>query len=649
MKKILKNISRVLFSLLLIVSIFGTFNVLAEEVIFKITNISVKEKSDKVTVNDVSLSGGSIVNDIVFTDKDDYITYNITFKNNTSDKYKILSITDDNDSDYLDYTYDDLSNTELNAGDEKTFNLTITYKQETNNLTISDKAVSLTLTYEKEDGTTGSETITNPDNNATTGKVKESTKNITNPKTGDNVTTYIILGIISLVGLTITTVSKKHLSKSLMAIALVSSIALPLGVRADSDKFIIKFNNNIKDVDFKITYNANGGKFSDNSTTKVNSYADDEIIKISHTENIDDTGKKLFGVGEYWDNTNITGTDRVDKDNPDKLHVITIPGAEQITIDVYYSTNDHSTMYINEGIVYDVNSDEYDNAVYREYNGTGTEIFTVNGNEISNIKHETKVVQGDSVSFEFYSEATDNSAYGYYAIVSGSGIQSDGPYEEPTREGFIFKGWYDDPECTDGHEVDINSITSDKVVYAKWKDPNVLELGDDYCIGDECFYVLKKEDENHVTLISKQNIYTDDGPQQSQGDSWGGFVPPFVWNKTAYSNYPVDVYNTSSIKQHVDEYVDYLTNEYGVEVEGRLPNYDDLAYLGVDFDKLNEEESLANVPDWFKGNKFWTSYAVDEYNLYIIYHNKLATHDGSIYAHAGDTPFIRVVITLTLN
>ena len=81
MKKILKNISRVLFSLLLIVSIFGTFNVLAEEVIFKITNISVKENSSGVTVNDVSLSGGSITNDIVFTNKDDYITYNITFKN----------------------------------------------------------------------------------------------------------------------------------------------------------------------------------------------------------------------------------------------------------------------------------------------------------------------------------------------------------------------------------------------------------------------------------------------------------------------------------------------------------------------------------------------------------------------------------------
>ena len=76
MKKIVKNISRILCSLLLLFSIFSVVNVLASEVIFQITKIEVKEKSDKVTVNDVSLSGGSITNDIVFTDKDDYITYN---------------------------------------------------------------------------------------------------------------------------------------------------------------------------------------------------------------------------------------------------------------------------------------------------------------------------------------------------------------------------------------------------------------------------------------------------------------------------------------------------------------------------------------------------------------------------------------------
>ena len=276
MKKIIKNISRVLFSLLLIVSIFGAFNVLAEEVIFKITKIEVKEKSDLAKVNDVSLSGGSLINDIVFTDVNDYVKYDITIQNSSEDKYKILSITDDNDSPYLEYTYDDLSNVYINAGEEKTFNLTITYKQETSNITITDKAVSLILTYEKDDGTTGTETITNDDNNATTGEVKG--VETTNPKTGDNVTTYIILGIISLVGLAITTVSKKHLSKVLSVIALASAVVIPLGVKADSNKFLISFT--INKASLSQTYWDNGF----NIYYKINSLAGGRSNVIVLTE-----------------------------------------------------------------------------------------------------------------------------------------------------------------------------------------------------------------------------------------------------------------------------------------------------------------------------------------------------------------------------
>lgn len=240
MKEVINNISRLLCTLLLIFSMFSVVNVLASEVIFQITKIEVKEKSDKVTVNDVSLSGGTITNDIVFTDEDDYITYNITIKNNTEDDYTVKSISDNNTSTYLKYTYDDLSNVKIESGKEKTFNMTITYIQETTDLTISDQSVSLTLTYEKEDATTGTETITNP-------------------KTGDNITLYIILGLVSVTGLVITSSSKKHLSKSLMVVAVASLVLIPIGVKANSDKFIIKFNNTIKEKEYIVTFNTNGG------------------------------------------------------------------------------------------------------------------------------------------------------------------------------------------------------------------------------------------------------------------------------------------------------------------------------------------------------------------------------------------------------
>ena len=462
MKRVLKNISKVLFSLLLIFSIFGTINVLAEEVIFKITNISVNEKSSGVTVNDVSLSGETITNDVVFTDKDDYIKYEITLKNNTSDKYKILSVSDDNDSEYLDYTYDDLSNVELNGGDEKTFNLTITYKKETTNSNVTDKVVNLTLNYEKEDGTTGTTTITN--NNK-----------ITNPKTGDNIYKYIIMGAISLIGLGITLSSKKRLSKSLMVMGIASTLIIPFGVKANSNSFIIKFNNTIKNADYNVVFNANGGKFSDNSTLKTIPYrksAGPTGIKVSHTENVDDTGKKTEDYEEYWGNVNIVGTDRGDTDN---AHVVTLDGANQIIVDIYYNgeNTDYDWACVWEGSHpdYDCENDYSETINGEKLGGEQDGTYGVNGNELTNMGHKRYVIDGDSVTFGFVSDSSScGDGYGYYATVKAN-IEIDVMDTIPTPtidQDLVFNGWCSETVCNEGNKINPNEITENMTVYAYW-------------------------------------------------------------------------------------------------------------------------------------------------------------------------------------
>ncbi|MBE6157182.1 MAG: BspA family leucine-rich repeat surface protein [Firmicutes bacterium] len=250
MKKLFKNISMVLFSCLLVLSIFKTLNAVAEEVIFKITKIEVNEKSDGVIVNDVSVSNNKIKNDIIFSDIDEQITYNITINNNSNNDYIIKSISCDNNIDYLEYTYDDLSDVKIKSGEDKIFNLTIKYTSMSPGVNITNKPINLTLTYERTNGTTGTKKI------STNG----SEETITNPKTGDNVVKYIILGIISLTGLVVTTVSKKHLSKSLMLIGLFSIISIPFGVKAVGDKFIITLaTNNIANTSSKLI---NGSDFS---------------------------------------------------------------------------------------------------------------------------------------------------------------------------------------------------------------------------------------------------------------------------------------------------------------------------------------------------------------------------------------------------
>lgn len=648
MKKIIKNISRVIFSLLLIVSIFGAFSVYAADVIFQITGISVKEKSDKVTVNDVSLSGGSINNDIVFTEKDDYITYDITIKNVSDDDYTIKSITDDNDSEYLEYTYDNLANVKVNKGESKTFELTITYKQETSDLTITDKAVSLTLTYEKEDGTTGTETITNDDNNGTTtpddtnttGEVKGAT--ITNPKTGDNITIYIILGLVSLTGLVITTVSKKHLQKSLIVVALVSLVAIPLGVKADSESFKIVFKNNIQTSHYTITYNANGGKFDDNSVNNKISYSKSKTVvkKYSHTRNIDDNGIKLFGYGEDSGNNQAS-----------QPSVVTIDGASSITVDVYFNTVYDDSILVIEGShpdFYTYSESEFDNLTYHFFGGPIDETYNVNGNELVNVGHRKLVIDGNSVTLDFNSEGEDGS-YGYYAVITGEVTSSFGTYKEPTREGFIFKGWYDDPGCTDGHEVDINSINSDKVVYAKWKDPNVLELGDEYCIGDECFYYLRHQDSNHIVLYAKYPYNNTDNRQEIGHTGLAfEFANSSYWSGDSVE-YPIDVYNGDNyLKGYINNYVDYLKT-YNFNVEGRLLNYDDLVSIGVDFSKVDTSDSLANVPTWFTVDSTFTSVATSDYTLYRIQDGTLYDTSFSRYAMTGVLPTLKPVIVLEVD
>lgn len=470
MKNRMRIFSKFLFGLLLIFSLFSTINVLAEEVIFQITNISVKEKSSGVTVNDVSLSSGRLNNDIVFTDVNDYIKYNVTIKNNSSDVYTIKSISDDNNSEYLEYSYDDLTDVKVEAGSEKTFVLQIKYIQESTDSTVSNQSVSLTLTYEKVDGTTGTETITNDSNNGTS-----SSNSIANPKTGDNINLYVLFGIISIIGLCVTTVSRKHLNKSLMSIAILSMIAIPFGVNADSDSFIISIDNTIKNADYNVVFNSNGGKFSDNTTLKTIPYrksAGPTGIKVSHTENVDDTGKQLSEYEEYWGNANIVGTDRGDTG---KAHVITLDGANQIVVDIYYNGEDTSYDWacVWEGSHpdYDCENDYSDTINGDKLGGEQDGTYGVNGNELTNMGHKRYVIDGDSVTFGFVSDSSScGDGYGYYATVKAN-IEIDVMDTIPTPtidQDLVFNGWCTETVCNEGNKIDPNEITENMTVYAYW-------------------------------------------------------------------------------------------------------------------------------------------------------------------------------------
>ena len=165
----------------MIISVFGLISVNAEEKNIEVIDISIKDKSGTITVEEPTISAGMISSGIRFNEIGDFVTYELTLKNNESDKYKIISITDNNKNENIDIEYDYDDNY---IEKDKTAKVTIklTYKKKLiNQDKISLNDLSIKIDFEKEDGSSSQITI--------------------NPQTGDNILCYVGLFIISVLGL----------------------------------------------------------------------------------------------------------------------------------------------------------------------------------------------------------------------------------------------------------------------------------------------------------------------------------------------------------------------------------------------------------------------------------------------------------------
>ena len=143
------------------------------------------------------------------------------------------------------------------------------------------------------------------------------------------------------------------------------------------------------------------------------------IVKYSHTSNIDDTGRKNTSYGNSWSNLQIRGTERTSASS--NAHVVTIPGASSIKVEVYY--NGESTSYdwvrIWRGSYPSYTADTSGgNVVASKLGGGCSGSYTVNGNSLTRMCKSTYTVAGDTVTFAFRSDGSGvGQGYGYYAIV----------------------------------------------------------------------------------------------------------------------------------------------------------------------------------------------------------------------------------------
>ena len=219
------NISAILFAVF-IVSLFVIKIGYAASNPFEVTDASIIEKSETTTGDITEYNNDKINNNIIFHQVDDYATYKFSIKNNKSNEITILSITDDNNNEYVVYEYDKHENEKIAKGSTFDFIVKAIYQNE---LTDTSKrtqstSVSFTINY-LEDGNEKSNTI------------------IINPTTGDNINTSFIILIVSGIGL-ITGIVLIKKKKKLFILVITITLLAPTIVKAATYKYNILLVSN---------------------------------------------------------------------------------------------------------------------------------------------------------------------------------------------------------------------------------------------------------------------------------------------------------------------------------------------------------------------------------------------------------------------
>ena len=430
--------------------------------------------------------------------------------------------------------------------------------------------------------------------------------------------------------------------------------------------------------EYQVTFDANGGKFSNNSSTNVISHNDTIYdVKYSHTSNVDDTGLKQSNYGSSWTNANITGTDRGDTS---QAHVVTLSGASSITVDIYYNgestSYDWACVWAGSHPSYNCGSD-YSSAEGGKLGGSFNGSYTVNGNNLTSMGYKKIVIEGDTVTFGFRSDGGGyGNGYGYYAMVSReNNYQSEGEYQQPTRDGMYFIGWYTDRAGTAGNKADLDSINSNTTVYAKWSNipfdiisGDLHTVGSELCLGDECFYVLGQDDDYTINLLSKYNLGDGNGfatPTNKQDVTAKGWYqggnPPFrgstPFATSCYwcvDNPPVEryVYNENSLLyNYVEDYVTYLKSLGADKISGRLMSKKDLEDAvndgnHLDGGHLTETASNIQGKDWIYSTSYWLgSVYLNDYMWMVASESNCTTWAWGVDVTWG----VRPVITLELE
>ena len=166
-----------------------------------------------------------------------------------------------------------------------------------------------------------------------------------------------------------------------------------------------------------------------------------------------------------------------------------------------------------------------------------------------------------------------------------------------------------------------NIVSNNGVQLVKVVSGDGTQVGNEVCIGEECFYVISS-DSSTVTMLAKYNLHVgntvDEGfnvtplvsPTGKQDiaaigrnlDYDGTEIHPWIGTIT-FSETSND-YSGSIVEGYVNSYNNYLITQGITPIEARLITYYELIALGC-------SDSCTTAPSWVYATSYWSSGAPD--------------------------------------
>lgn len=314
--------------------------------------------------------------------------------------------------------------------------------------------------------------------------------------------------------------------------------------------------------EYKITYHNANGVTNTNATTYT---VETDTFKIF------DISKNGYSFGGWYDADNSKITEIVkgstgDLDLYAKWEIITY-SITYVTADGTQNAN-QTTYTVETDLAYltDAALKGHTFGGWYKDSAYNTRVYQIGGGETGNI---TLYAKFSAKTYDVYLDGTDEASFDVsFDLNGGSGSIVTQTITEsntlkyptvPTREGYVFGGWYLDKDCT-GDLYDFTAlITSDITLYAKW-----VKTDKAISVNSNVTVTLNGREEQKFTFVPLVNgnvtftttgsydtlgiLYDEDGNVLKLDDDTGsdGINFQIVFNVTAGKTYAISVSSYSS-------------------------------------------------------------------------------------------------------